>query len=158
MVWGCVLVSLAYMHLSSFPIAGKRLSCSHFIFYFYFCFLGLHMWHVEVPRLGVESELQPPAYTAGPQDPSLICDLHHSSQQCQIPTHWVRPGMEPAFSWILVGVVTAEPQWELPILYSRLLCWRSIDHRCLGLFLCSLICSFGLYVCFCSSTILSWLL
>ena len=26
-------------------------------------FLGVHLWHVEVPRLGVEFKLQPPAYT-----------------------------------------------------------------------------------------------
>ena len=26
-------------------------------------FLGLHLRHTKVPRLGVESELQPPAYT-----------------------------------------------------------------------------------------------
>ena len=32
-------------------------------FLFYFCFLGLHEQYVEVPRLGVESELQLPAYT-----------------------------------------------------------------------------------------------
>ena len=47
------------------------------------CFLGLHPWQMEVPRLGVESELQLPAYstaTAGP-DLSHICDLHHSSWQ-----------------------------------------------------------------------------
>ena len=25
---------------------------------FFFCFLGLHPWHMEVPRLGVESELR----------------------------------------------------------------------------------------------------
>lgn len=24
---------------------------------FVFCFLGLHPWHVDIPRLGVESEL-----------------------------------------------------------------------------------------------------
>ena len=29
-----------------------------------FCFvLGPHLWHMEVPRLGVTSELQLPAYT-----------------------------------------------------------------------------------------------
>ena len=42
---------------------------------------------MEAPRLGVQSELQLPAYataTAMP-DTSCICDLHHSSQQCQIP-------------------------------------------------------------------------
>ena len=38
-----------------------------------------------------------------------------------------------------------------------LLCWRLIDHRYLGLFLGSLFCSTDLYVCFCTSTTLSWL-
>ena len=38
---------------------------------------------MEVPRLGVESELQPPAYTVATatRDPSRVCDLHHSSLQ-----------------------------------------------------------------------------
>ena len=43
----------------------------------------------------------------------------------------------------------------VPILYSCLLCQRLIDHGCLGLFLNSLFCSIGLYVCFCTSTTLS---
>ena len=36
---------------------------------------------MEVPRLGVESELQLPAYTraTATRDPSHVCDLHHSS-------------------------------------------------------------------------------
>ena len=45
--------------------------------FFFFCFLG----HMEVPRLGIESELQLLAYataTATPA-PSCICDLHQSS-------------------------------------------------------------------------------
>ena len=29
----------------------------------FFCFLGLYSQHMEVPRLGVESELRQPAYT-----------------------------------------------------------------------------------------------
>ena len=28
-------------------------------------------------------------------------------------THWARPGIEPASSWLLVGFITAEPQWKL---------------------------------------------
>ena len=42
---------------------------------------------MEVPRLGVELELQLPAYTTDTamQDPSCVCDLHYSSQQHQIP-------------------------------------------------------------------------
>ena len=42
-----------------------------------------------------------------------------------------------------------------PIFYSCLLCWRIIDHMCLGLFLHSLFCSIGLYVWFGTSTTLS---
>ena len=51
------------------------------LFYFIFVFLGLHLQHMEVPRLGVESELQVPAYATPTetQDPSRIWDLHHSS-------------------------------------------------------------------------------
>ena len=44
------------------------------------------LWHMEVPRLGVELELQLPTYataTAMP-DPSGVCDLRPSSQQHQI--------------------------------------------------------------------------
>ena len=53
-----------------------------------YCFLflsfwGPYPWHMEVPRLGVQLELLPPAYTPA-TDPSRVCDLHHSSQQCWI--------------------------------------------------------------------------
>ena len=51
-------------------------------FFFSFLFRAIHM---EVPGLGVESELQLPAYTTvtatTTQDPSLICNLHGSSWQ-----------------------------------------------------------------------------
>ena len=48
---------------------------------------------MEVPRLGVELELLLPAYTTttatqdstATQDLSLVCALHHSSWQHQIP-------------------------------------------------------------------------
>ena len=55
--------------------------------FLFFCFLGLHLWHMEIPRLGVELELQLPAYATdtATQDPSLVCDLHYSSRQHQIP-------------------------------------------------------------------------
>ena len=49
--------------------------------YLSFDLLGLHLWHMEVPRLGVQSELQLPAYTTATttQGLSRICDLQHSS-------------------------------------------------------------------------------
>ena len=42
-------------------------------------FLGLLLRHVEVPRLGVEVELQLPAYTTATAMPDLsqMCDLGH---------------------------------------------------------------------------------
>ena len=54
-----------------------------------FCFLGLHLLHMEVPRLGVQLELQMLAYTtaAAMPDPSHICDLYHSTwQRCILNT------------------------------------------------------------------------
>ena len=39
---------------------------------------------MEVPRLGVESELQWQAYATATWDLSHTCDLHHSSRQLQI--------------------------------------------------------------------------
>ena len=48
--------------------------------YLFIFFLGLHPWHMEVPRLGLQSELQLPAYTAA----TASLDLSHSSWQHQI--------------------------------------------------------------------------
>ena len=52
----------------------------------FFVFLGQHLWHMVVPRLGVESELQLLAYTTATTmpDPSHVGDPQHSSRQRQI--------------------------------------------------------------------------
>ena len=50
----------------------------------FFSFLRPPLWHMEIPRLRVESELQLPAYTTAGPDLSSICDLDHSSWQ-----HWI---------------------------------------------------------------------
>ena len=53
---------------------------------FFFFFLGLHLWHMEVPRRGVELELPLSVYTTAAATPDLshVCDLHHCSRQCWI--------------------------------------------------------------------------
>ena len=53
---------------------------------FFSLFLGPHPQHMEVPRLGVESELQLPAYATATAIPDLshVCNLHHGSRQCLI--------------------------------------------------------------------------
>ena len=74
--------------MSIFIIDSLRTSLSWLFFFFFFLvFLGLHPWHIEVSRLGVESELQTPAYATATatQVPSASATyLHSSSEQ-----HWV---------------------------------------------------------------------
>ena len=71
---------------------------------------GLHHSH---STLG--SKLHPATYTTA----------HDNARSL---THWVRPVVEPASSWMLVGLVTAEPQQELPPLT---LCFFPISHSSL---------------------------
>jgi len=54
--------------------------------YFFVFLLGLHLLHMEVPRLGVGSKLQLLTYTTATAmwDLSCVCHLHRSSRQCQI--------------------------------------------------------------------------
>ena len=57
------------------------------------------MWHIEVPGLGVELELQLLVYATAiaTLDPSHICNARSL-------THWARPGIEPASSRTLCQV------------------------------------------------------
>ena len=73
------------------PLSACLLSCSSWkehviLFFFFFCFLGSHLWHMEVPRLRVQLELQLLAYATATatRDLNSIFDLHHSSRQCWI--------------------------------------------------------------------------
>ena len=58
-----------------------------FSFLFFF-FLQMHLWHMEVSGLGVQSELQLPVYATAAAtatlDPSYTYDLHRSLWQCRI--------------------------------------------------------------------------
>ena len=49
----------------------------------FFAFLGLHLWHMEVPMLGALIGAMAMAYTTATAawDPSYVFDLHHSSWQ-----------------------------------------------------------------------------
>ena len=54
--------------------------------FFFFFFPGLHPQHMEVSRLGAESELQLPAYVTTTATFGLSCirNIHHGSWQRQI--------------------------------------------------------------------------
>ena len=100
----CIFIVIGYLYLK-------------FYSFFFFLLLGPHPQRMEVPRLGAESELQLLAYTTATAiatwDPNHIFNPHHSSQQHQIPEP-LRPGIELASSWILVGFISTAPQWEFP--------------------------------------------
>ena len=66
----------------------------NFLLFIYFVFLGPLPRHMEVPRLGVELELQLPAYAkaTATQDLSHVWGLPHSLQQCQILNPLSRAG------------------------------------------------------------------
>ena len=57
-----------------------------FFFFFWSCFRAIPTAYMEVPSLGVESELWPLAYFTIIAMSGLrhVCDLHHTSQQCWI--------------------------------------------------------------------------
>ena len=66
----------------------------------FFYFLGPHPPYMEVPRLGVESALQLPAYTTA----IATSDRSHvATHTTAHSTHWVRPGIKAATSWLLGG-------------------------------------------------------
>ena len=68
------------------PFTFESVLYFFFICLFIYLFLEQHPQHMEVPRLGVESELQLPAYTTDTAmwDLSFVCALHQSSRQCWI--------------------------------------------------------------------------
>ena len=77
----------AFVHVCSCVSVHWSQNCFLLGFFFFsLWFLGPHLQYTEVPRLGVELELQLPAYTTdrAMRDSSCICDLHPSSWQCQI--------------------------------------------------------------------------
>ena len=86
-------------------IAKDKYMISFIYGFFFFFFLGPQGWHMEVPWLGDELELQLPAYATATAMPDIL-------------THCMRPGTEPTSSWMLTGLITAEPKWELPGIFT----------------------------------------
>ena len=104
-----------------------------FVYLFiYFVFLGLHLWHIEVPRLGVESELQLLAHATATRDPSHICDLHRSLWQRWIhnPLSKARDGIcilmhtsQILFCWATMGTPKL-------VVFNLLISFTYISHPC----------------------------
>ena len=91
--------------------AGEKFQYSNFCCTFFFFFSG--PWHLEIPGLGVKSELQLPAYTTATatQDLSHVCDVHGSLQQ----------------PWILNPLSEAKDQIRILMDTSRIL--NPLSHQ-----------------------------
>ena len=45
---------------------------------------------------------------------AVTTNLHHSHSNARSLTHWTRPAIKSASSWVLVRFFSTEPRWELP--------------------------------------------
>ena len=121
----------------------------------FFFFLGLHLKHVEVSRLGVESKLQLPAYATATAtwNLSCVCNLPHSSRQ-----PWVVNLLSKARDWTCILMGTN--QVHNPLSNHGNSCFFFIVHSCnfsmlldqlelpehLGLFLSIIVFNIGLII------------
>jgi len=88
------------------------------VIFLFLIFLGLHPQHMEVPRLGVQSELQLPAYATTTATANAGSEPHlqptptaHSNTGSLI--HQARLGIKTATSQVPDGFVSAVPLQEL---------------------------------------------
>ena len=105
-----------YKHFQGFLEAKVKMIFDE-SFFFSFFFLGSHLPHMEVPRRGIQFEMQLLAFgtAIATRDLSHICNLRCSSWQHWILNSLSKARIEPPFSWILVGFVTTEPWWKLQL-------------------------------------------
>ena len=93
---------------------------------------------MEVPRLGVSQELQLPATDTAMQDPSHICNLYHSSRQCQTlnplseardQIHKLMVTRQVHYCWVTVELHPPHSYLPFPSVPS-VLTWRftHLDH------------------------------
>ena len=108
----------------------QRLFLFFTLFIYLFCILGPYLQHMEVPRPGVEVELQLLAHAT----------THGNARSL---TRWARPGIELASSWILLGLInhwatkgTPQSLFLNPIPLTTDCIFQSILLKTWGFFLC----------------------
>ena len=82
-----------------------------------FCENTGRVWrHMEVPRLGVELELELPAYITATAmwDPSHVCDVHHILWQRRILNSLSKARDGTCVLWILVGFINHWAMMGIP--------------------------------------------
>ena len=106
----------SYLYLVHFSKNKLAINYLLTLTFFFFCFLGPHLRHMEVPRQGSNQ-----SYSCRPMPQpqqhqiravSVTYTTAHGSARSL--THWTRSGIEPSTSRFLVGFISAASQWELP--------------------------------------------
>ena len=107
-LWGCY--SHLYHHLFCMGSSCHSDGSCFLVTYFFFSFLFLFCLFRAAPVSygGSQARVLIGAIAAG---------LYHSHSNAGSLTHWMRPGVEPASSWILVRLFSAEPWWELLVFH-----------------------------------------
>ena len=83
------------------------------LFVFCFCFLGLHWWHNKFPGKGSNQSYSCCQPTPQPQQwgiQTAFTTYTTAHGNARTPTPWVRTGIKPTSSWILVRFVSTAPQ------------------------------------------------
>ena len=89
--------------------------------FFFFAFLGPHLQHIEIPRVPIRATSCQPTPQPQPQqckiqaESSTYTTGHGNAGSL---THWARPGIEPASSWILVKIRFCCAMTGTPKLFS----------------------------------------
>ena len=78
-----------------------------FITYLFFVFSRAAPWHMEVPRLGVQSELYHQPMPQPQQCGIRVASGTYTTApgNARSLSHWARPEIEPTTSWFLIGFV-----------------------------------------------------
>ena len=120
--WRWFWITVGHTDGISKMMSGNNMAFVLFYFIlFYFCCLGPHPRHMEVPRLGVKWELQPLAYTTATAlwDPNHVFDLQHSSWQC-----WILNPLSKARDWTHIIMVTSRIHFRCTM--TRTLAWDGL--------------------------------
>ena len=113
-----------------FRNSGNSLQFYLCIYFYLFVFLGQHLRHMEIPRQGVELELQLLACTTATATSDLrrVFDPYQAHGNAGSLTHWERPGIKPASSQILVRFIfhwarTRTPSLQTFYLFIYVFIW-----------------------------------
>ena len=98
------ILNCVFKYKKSVGVSGRGWVCFVVVlspfFFFFFCFLWSQLRHMEVPGLGVESELQlrniPQPQELRIQAPSMTYPA--ACGNARSLTHWTSPGIKPASS------------------------------------------------------------